>query len=195
MSECVARDLRRSLLAVDRRLLLTVRTLPHTRNGDRAAAAMSAIANHARGWVVIGVLGAASDHRHRAQWIWAASTVVLTEQTCHRVKRHVRRARPQLEDLPPLADVTSRYSMPSSHAATSVAAIYAFENLLPAWPLCLWALLTGASRSYLGVHYPSDVLVGAALGAAVGVTARGVESAWFDRDEVRSTAISRQRSP
>ena len=55
-------------------------------------------------------------------------------------------------------------SFPSSHATSSFAAARAFGRLLPSPPLYGAALAMGASRLYLGVHYPSDVAAGAALG-------------------------------
>ena len=60
--------------------------------------------------------------------------------------------------------------MPSSHAANSFAAVIVFWNLdrrLGLGMLCV-AILVSLSRSYLGVHYPGDLLVGAALGAGAG---------------------------
>lgn len=63
---------------------------------------------------------------------------------------------------PPL----DRYSFPSGHtlhavAFTTIASVY-FPVL--AWVLVPFAVLVAASRVVLGLHYPSDVLVGAALG-------------------------------
>lgn len=61
-------------------------------------------------------------------------------------------------------------SMPSSHAANNFAAVLVFWNLdrrLGLGMLFL-AILVSLSRAYLGVHYPGDLLVGAALGAAAG---------------------------
>jgi undecaprenyl-diphosphatase len=43
---------------------------------------------------------------------------------------------------------------------------------VPAAPLYAVATGLAASRVYLGVHYPSDILAGAALGTAIGEAAR-----------------------
>jgi undecaprenyl-diphosphatase len=78
----------------------------------------------------------------------------------------VRRRRPDLDGLPPLTPVVTRLSFPSAHATTSYAAARAYRRLAPAWVLYLAAGAFAVSRPYLGVHYPSDVLAGAALGTA-----------------------------
>jgi undecaprenyl-diphosphatase len=81
-------------------------------------------------------------------------------------------------------------SMPSGHAATSFAGAVILTYLLPrAGPLVfLLAVAIGFSRIYVGVHYPSDVLAGAALGAAVALTALAVLRLR------RRTSASRRRS-
>lgn len=62
-------------------------------------------------------------------------------------------------------------SMPSTHAASSIGLATALlSSGHPAAPLVLvWALLTSASRLYLGVHYLTDILVGCALGVIFGL--------------------------
>jgi len=87
------------------------------------------------------------------------------------VKVAVRRPRPELPGLPPLTPTVSRLSFPSAHATTSFAAARVFNGLVPGPVLYAAAGLFAVSRPYLGVHYPSDVLGGAALGTAVGLVA------------------------
>ena len=89
----------------------------------------------------------------------AARTVAIAYGANQLVKVIVRRRRPPGG----LVRTHSDLSYPSAHAATSVAAVRSLE--MPAlWPL---AIALAASRLYLGVHYPSDTIAGAALGGAV----------------------------
>lgn len=69
-------------------------------------------------------------------------------------------------------------SFPSGHTAASFAAVFALRaSGSPLWrPALALALVIAFSRLYLYVHWPSDVLGGAVLGAAVGwIGARTVE--------------------
>jgi len=72
--------------------------------------------------------------------------------------------------MPPL----DRYSFPSGHTLHAVAfswlAIARFPEL--AWILIPLASLIAASRVVLGLHYPSDVLAGGAIGAALALVAQ-----------------------
>lgn len=60
-----------------------------------------------------------------------------------------------------------RYSFPSGHTlhAVSFAIIFGSYASVLWWMLIPFALLVAASRVILGLHYPTDVVVGAALGA------------------------------
>jgi undecaprenyl-diphosphatase len=67
--------------------------------------------------------------------------------------------------LPPL----DRYSFPSGHTLHAVLFTTLAVGAVPALAFVLvpFALLVAASRVILGLHYPSDVLVGAALGGGL----------------------------
>ncbi len=80
------------------------------------------------------------------------------------------RARPFIWDseVAPLIKTPSSSSFPSGHSATAAAGALTLSLIYPAFaPLLVPAgLLVILSRVYLGVHFPVDVLAGAAIGLA-----------------------------
>jgi len=76
--------------------------------------------------------------------------------------------------MPPL----DRYSFPSGHTLHAVAFTWQAVAWFPAtaWVLIPLASLIAASRVVLGLHYPSDVLAGAAIGAGLGISALFVQT-------------------
>ena len=72
-----------------------------------------------------------------------------------------------LENVNMLIGLKTSYSFPSSHATNSFATAVFFSYYYPAgkWTYLIFAVLIAFSRVYVGVHYPFDVLIGAALGS------------------------------
>jgi len=113
------------------------------------------------------------------------ASVALADLACSWLKAVTMRPRPcqVLEGVRLIVSCPRSFSLPSSHAATSFAFITPFFVLTRRFIRWGWrtyilvlASLIALSRPYLGVHYPSDILAGALLGAAVaGVMCWGYE--------------------
>jgi undecaprenyl-diphosphatase len=98
-----------------------------------------------------------------------ASAVV--EATAYKfVKSRTRRLRPS-EVLPQIRNLIKfpdQFSFPSGHAAGAFMMATLLRHFYPALavPFYVTASVIGVSRVYNGVHYPSDVVAGTALGIA-----------------------------
>ncbi len=150
-----------------------MRTTGHTPGSERAVRTFSNLGECGALWIGLGLatglLGAPEHRRSRLKAGAAAGGAFLLNWG---LKQVVRRPRPQLEGLAPLGHTVSGLSFPSAHATASfTGAALLSETLAPA-PLYATAVAMAASRPWLGVHYPSDVVAGAALGGAVAVIAR-----------------------
>jgi undecaprenyl-diphosphatase len=158
------------------RLLRAMRTRGHSPEAERAMKALGAAGEWGAVWVGIGLAAAAADRNRRERWLRAAAIAPLAVGGNFLVKLAVRRPRPRLRRLPPLASAPSELSFPSAHATSSLAAAVAMGRVAPGsrLPLLLLAIGICTTRPYLGMHYPSDVLAGAALGAAIGALAPGL---------------------
>lgn len=137
----------------------------------RAARALSLAGEHAGAWLAVAGAGAALAPRRRADWVRAGAAVFAAHGLSVVVKRVARRVRPVHDDLVSHVAVPSRWSFPSSHATSTTTAAIVFAPLLGRWTL-LAAPLMAWSRMALGVHYPTDVLSGAVMGAAVGLASQ-----------------------
>lgn len=86
------------------------------------------------------------------------------------VKNLTRRERPfrRCSDIRECVPSTDPFSFPSGHTMHAVAYAVLFSAQYPSLTLPLWsfAALVALSRVVLGVHFPSDVLAGAAIGGS-----------------------------
>ena len=136
-----------------------------------AARAMSHFGEHAQGWVAISAVGALAMPRRRRDWVLMGVGSVAAHAAAIAIKLVVRRKRPNHPAVAVNVGTPSALSFPSAHATSSTAAAMllsrATRSRLPLAVVPAMAL----SRLVLGVHYPTDVLAGAAVGAIVAGTA------------------------
>jgi undecaprenyl-diphosphatase len=168
---------------------------------------LSGVANDGLLWLavlaVIAVLGGKVG-----RWAALAGLVALGvgAATSDILKELTAQARPflVLSDVHLAIDPPDSYSFPSGHAtsafATSSGVIFTHRRLLGRVPHWDWGLLALAgavaySRVYVGVHYPSDVLVGVVLGTFIGWTV-ATTIAWRSRKPrgARLSASTRRNS-
>ena len=112
------------------------------------------------------------DSGRRGHWVKATAVVGCSYVISTSIKMAIGRKRPVVEDLPHLMATPTGLSFPSSHSTSSFAAARAYGRLLPSPPLYAAAVAMAFSRLYLGVHYPSDIAAGAALGSVLGTLGR-----------------------
>jgi membrane-associated phospholipid phosphatase len=142
------------------------------------ARALSHFGEHSIGWLALAALGALAQPARRRVWLAAGAGAFAAHAAAVLIKRVARRERPHHPAIAVNVGTPSRLSFPSAHATSTTAASILLGR---ATGLPLPAILVppmALSRLVLGVHYPSDVLTGVAVGAAVAkavtmVTQRG----------------------
>ncbi|WP_432483820.1 phosphatase PAP2 family protein [Kineococcus esterisolvens] len=137
----------------------------------RTAQLMSLAGEHAAVWIAAGALGALVDAPRRREWAEATAAVVAAHGASVVVKRFTRRVRPAHPEVLVRAGTPSRFSLPSSHATSTAAAAVAFGRLVGRGRLAPLVPAMALSRIVVGVHYPTDVVAGSALGATVAALA------------------------
>ncbi|CDO85955.1 hypothetical protein AWC29_13820 [Mycobacterium triplex] len=140
------------------------------------ARGMSHFGEHSVGWLIVELLGALLRERRRREWLVAAAGTFAAHAAAVLIKRVVRRKRPHDPAVQVNVGTPSELSFPSAHTTSTTAAAVLMGRAtgLPL-PVVLVPPMA-LSRILLGVHYPSDVAFGVALGAAVARLAL-----WLDR--------------
>ncbi|QEV19769.1 phosphatase PAP2 family protein [Streptomyces alboniger] len=164
---------------MDHRLLSALRDCGTDPRVATVARALSWSGEHGALWIAAGLLGAAADRERRGAWLRGTALTAAAHLASMGVKRVVRRPRPAHRGgAEPLVRTAGRHSFPSSHATSAAAATVAYGALRPVGARLVPPVAAAmcVSRMVVGVHYPSDVAAGAALGA---LTAR-VGAAWMN---------------
>ena len=166
-------QMRGRVAALDRKLMRRVAATDSPAL-DYLLPALSRAANHGVLWMAMSAgLAVSGDKWARRAALRGLASIAVASATANIVAKGLtQRGRPEGE-TPVLrriipAPVTT--SFPSGHAASAAAFAtgVALEMPLLAVPVGALAAAVGASRVVTGVHYPSDVLAGFALGAAAG---------------------------
>ena len=111
------------------------------------------------------------------------------------IKHAVARPRPfdTYNDLYPLIKKPKDYSFASGHTATSFAIVGILVRFIPK-PIAVisvvYAFMVAFSRMYHGVHYPTDVLCGMAIGIIGSVVIYYIYSKKFNLDEYKIKKLS-----
>ncbi len=117
----------------------------------------------------IGLIKKENTVKKRA--IYIGETLLASSFISLGLKYSINRTRPfkTYPDIEKLS-VGGGPSFPSAHTSNAFAVATSLSIVFPKWyvitPSFLWAGAVGYSRMHLGVHYPSDVLVGAIVGSA-----------------------------
>jgi undecaprenyl-diphosphatase len=126
-------------------------------------------------WLALGFVLAAIWRRPFV-FVQVAFADAAADLLAYGLRALIDRPRPPAvyQDPKPLVHVPHGGSFPSGHAATSFAAAtmlsFAFPRLAPA--LFVLAAAVAFSRVYVGVHYPLDIIAGAALGILLATALR-----------------------
>jgi len=140
------------------------------------ARGLSHFGEHGIGWVAVSLLGAVLMPRRRRDWLVAGAGAFTAHAAAVLLKRLVRRKRPHHAAVAVNVGTPSQLSFPSAHATSTTAAAILMGRVtgLPLPPVLVPPM--AISRMVLGVHYPSDVAFGIALGAAVAAIAVRIDS-------------------
>lgn len=121
--------------------------------------------------IVMEVAGIArGDNALKNDGLQTGVSLAITAVVTYSLKSIVQRKRPYMA-YPKLITgkaTETTYSFPSGHTSMAFATATALTLSFPRWyviaPAYSYAILVAYSRSYLGVHYPGDILAGAIIG-------------------------------
>jgi membrane-associated phospholipid phosphatase len=128
------------------------------------------------------------DKKLQEDALFMAGSYIISTIISQGLKAVVQRNRPFVEYPSLFTDRygESGYSFPSAHTSASFCTATSLSLYFPKWyviaPSYLWAASVGWARMYQGVHYPSDVLAGAVIGAGSAWLGYKAQQ-WYDKKQ------------
>lgn len=127
-------------------------------------------------WLLLAIVLSGLSWRRPLLAARTGATILVAEAVSGGAKDWLDRDRPPLRDPEPepLVSLPETSSFPSGHATVAFACATVLALAVPRlrWPLFALAAVIAFSRVYVGVHYPLDVVAGAALGVLIGFVVR-----------------------
>ncbi|MFI8565943.1 phosphatase PAP2 family protein [Rhodococcus sp. NPDC078407] len=145
---------------------------------DAGLRALSTAADHGRLWLVVAAALVAAGGPARRGGVRGLVALAGASATANGLLKPLfPRSRPEAELVPVLRQVLAppvSSSFPSGHSASAAAFVtaVAVESPLAGVALAPVAAAVCYSRVHVGVHWPTDVIAGAALGAAIALSTR-----------------------
>ena len=123
-------------------------------------------------WIILGLASAAQLEGPALPFVLQSLLTAAAGILVYKLlKKKLVRERPFIThgDIICGAAPLDRYSFPSGHTLHAVCLAILYSSYAPTmiWIMVPFALLIAASRIILGLHYPSDVVVGAIIGAVL----------------------------
>lgn len=156
---------------------------------DPVVKAFTSLGNAGLLWIVLSIVMLVWRPTRKAGILAGCALIFSLLFTNLGLKLLLTRPRPYtvVEGLIPLLTSGDPNSFPSGHTSAAFSAGLVWARTLPkAWmrrAAVIQAVLMGLSRLYVGVHYPSDVLSGALVGAVCALLALWIGRLWQRRQE------------
>jgi undecaprenyl-diphosphatase len=166
------------LQAWDAWLFVAANNLPHTKLTNSLMYALTVVATGGVCWSAGAVLAYFRGSRRGRQALreLVPSVTIATWLVEYPIKTYFRRKRPFIDVVRALVigKKPGSWSFPSGHTASSFASARVLSTIWPEYRMAYYAFasLVGFSRTYLGAHYPGDVLSGALAGSVLGEIVR-----------------------
>ena len=156
-------------------ILVAIQDAILTDNVAAAARALSHFGEHDLGWLAVAGVGAGVDKQARRRWIAMGASTFVAHAASVVIKRIVRRRRPSDPRITIGVSTPSSLSFPSSHSTSTAAAMVHLADISGSKLPYVGIPVMMLSRMVLGVHYPTDTLIGSLIGAGVAKAAIGLE--------------------